>query len=68
MWHLVRAIKAMPEFNRVKMTKSTEATLLVFGDQMASAAALKVKLEEEKKKPEEELEESDYSSLLTDID
>ncbi|KAF8535916.1 hypothetical protein BDD12DRAFT_891499 [Trichophaea hybrida] len=39
-----------------------------FGDRKASAAALKVKLEEEKKKLKEELEESDYASLLTDID
>ncbi|KAF8541852.1 hypothetical protein BDD12DRAFT_877664 [Trichophaea hybrida] len=68
MRHLICVIKARPELQSMDMSRASEAKVVVFGDRKASAAALRAKLEVEKKKLNEELEESGYSSPLTDLD
>ncbi|KAF8535949.1 hypothetical protein BDD12DRAFT_808179 [Trichophaea hybrida] len=68
MRHPICVIKARPELQSMDMSRASEAKVVVFGDRKASAAALRAKLEVEKKKLNEELEESGYSSPLTDLD
>ncbi|KAF8242991.1 hypothetical protein K440DRAFT_638090 [Wilcoxina mikolae CBS 423.85] len=66
--YLICVIKTRSELQSMNMSRASKAKVIVFGNRKASAAELRAKLGVEKRKLKVELEESGYSSPLTDLD